>query len=289
MCLLVQAQQRVVMPLEQVKNRFRPYSGTYIPEFSGHCILNVPVTIDTTTLAVTYDLSVKFDTLVRRDRVVAEIGNRHTKFYSLYLWELSMNHTDPKRNVVYEWMRECTALLPSVIYVDKTKRQITNRVLLPYRDNFLYEYHEPLPKISWVYDSEEKEVAGYRCLKAACRFRGREWTVWYTTEIPCFLGFWKFSGLPGMILSASDSDGEYDFTAVEIRQPSTPMIRYRVPGKRETREGIRRAEKKIYGHPLDAFFAQVGQNYFVVSLNGETEIITPEDNVTIPYNPIERE
>lgn len=283
------ARQQRIVPLEQMKNKFRPYSGTYIPEFSGYCLLNDPETIDSVTLLVTYELSVTLDTLVRQDRVVAEVGRRYTQFYSLYLRELSMNHTYRNRNVVYQWMRNCSVLFPATIRVDKTRQRITNQVLLPYRDNFYYEYDEPLPDIPWIYGNDVCEIAGYHCMEAECEFRGRKWTVWYTTEIPCQFGFWKFHGLPGMILSVSDSNGEYIFTAIGIEQPSAPMIRYKIPSKRMPRERIIKAERTIYDNPLDAFFAQTGQDYFVVCLKNGMEIITRENNVSIPYNPIELE
>lgn len=289
LCAPLQAQQRIIVPLEQIRGTIPPYGGSYIPEFNGYCKLDAPIPVDTTLFCVTYDLKMTIDTLVRHDRVVAEVGRRYSKFYSLYLWELSMNHTFPDRNVTYEWTKGCSVLFPSAIYVDKTKRQITNRVLLPYRDHFLYEYNEPLPDFSWRYEAGEKEVIGYRCMQATCNFRGRDWTIWYTPDIPCPSGFWKFHGLPGMVLAAYDSTCEYAFTAIGIEQSATPMLRYRIPSKPENREKIRSAERKIYAHPLDAFFAQTGQNYFVVSLNGKMKLITNEDNVSIPHNPLELE
>lgn len=67
-------------------------------------------------------------------------------------------------------------------------------------------------KMNWKMEKDEpKNYFGYTCKKATLNFGGRKWTAWYTTEIPISDGPYKFHGLPGLILSISDSKGEYDF------------------------------------------------------------------------------
>ena len=82
----------------------------------------------------------------------------------------------------------------------------------------VYKYTESVPKIKWKIESGQKEILGYKCQQALCTFRGRQYEVWFTTDIPLSYGPWKLQGLPGLILEAKDSKGEYHFTAVGIEK-----------------------------------------------------------------------
>ncbi|MBS1572191.1 MAG: GLPGLI family protein [Bacteroidetes bacterium] len=68
-----------------------------------------------------------------------------------------------------------------------------------------------------IIPQQYKEILGYTCEKAESNFRGKKWIVWYTKNIPSPFGPWKLRGLPGLILEATDEDGYYTFTAVQIK------------------------------------------------------------------------
>jgi GLPGLI family protein len=78
------------------------------------------------------------------------------------------------------------------------------------------QYTEPLPVQNWEISDDTLTVAGYLCQKATCRFRGRDYTAWFTTDIPINNGPWKFGGLPGLILKIYDKDKLYTFECVGI-------------------------------------------------------------------------
>ncbi|QKG80143.1 GLPGLI family protein [Tenuifilum thalassicum] len=71
-------------------------------------------------------------------------------------------------------------------------------------------------KISWKIEHDTKIIGRFKCQKATCTFRGREYSVWFTPDIPVSFGPWKLSGLPGLILEAADKRSEILFRAVEI-------------------------------------------------------------------------
>lgn len=76
-------------------------------------------------------------------------------------------------------------------------------------------YLDPI-KFDWTLVKEEKEVAGLSCQKATTSFRGREYTVWYTTSIPISVGPWKFNGLPGLIVSVTDNKNDVHIRLVDL-------------------------------------------------------------------------
>ena len=53
---------------------------------------------------------------------------------------------------------------------------------------------------------------------ARCKFKGRTWTAWFTTDIPLDNGPWKLCGLPGLILRAYDAKQQYIFDCVGMKQ-----------------------------------------------------------------------
>lgn len=71
--------------------------------------------------------------------------------------------------------------------------------------------------INWKIKSNPAEsILGYKTQKAVCEFGGRNWTAWFTNEIPIMDGPYKFYGLPGLILKIQDSDENYTFEIKSI-------------------------------------------------------------------------
>lgn len=85
-----------------------------------------------------------------------------------------------------------------------------------------YRYEEPIPHFEWTLEDETMEVMGYECRKATTKWRGREWTAWYS-DIPLGAGPWKFNGLPGLILRLEDSKSEHFFEAVKSMNVKFPL------------------------------------------------------------------
>lgn len=75
-------------------------------------------------------------------------------------------------------------------------------------------YKEPVIS-NWKLMNETKVINTIPCKKAEVSFKGRNWTAWYSTEIPFPYGPYKFSGLPGLIVKITDEKGDYDFELVK--------------------------------------------------------------------------
>lgn len=99
------------------------------------------------------------------------------------------------------------------------------------RDNFRYEEDEEA--LEWNILPETRIISGYESQKAKTVFRGREFTAWFTTEIPFSDGPYKFSGLPGLILQLNDNKDHYVFELIQFKS-----LEQTVPFTLETRDYI---------------------------------------------------
>lgn len=78
----------------------------------------------------------------------------------------------------------------------------------------LLSYNTPVIG-NWKLVDETKVINSIVCKKAEVSYKGREWTAWYSTEIPFPYGPYKFSGLPGLIVKITDKTEDYDFELVK--------------------------------------------------------------------------
>ncbi|ADF51653.1 MAG: GLPGLI family protein [Zunongwangia sp.] len=76
------------------------------------------------------------------------------------------------------------------------------------------------PKIKWNITSETKAIGKFTANKATAHFRGRDYTAWFTPEIPLPIGPWKLQGLPGLILEAYDTNKEIYWYFKSIEYPT---------------------------------------------------------------------
>ena len=88
-----------------------------------------------------------------------------------------------------------------------------------------YFLKENIPIMKWkIFKSETKKIGNFNCLKATTSFRGRDYTAWFTTEIPVLFGPWKFNGLPGLILEAYDTNKNVYWYFKNIEYPAKDTL-----------------------------------------------------------------
>jgi GLPGLI family protein len=87
------------------------------------------------------------------------------------------------------------------IYKNRFNGQLT---ILDY-SNDAYKCEDPVGSFRWEITLDTALIFNYLCQKANVNFRGRNYEVWFTPEIPINDGPWKFFGLPGLILQVNDS------------------------------------------------------------------------------------
>ena len=174
-----------------------------------------------------------------------------------YWIEYQYSNIKVKGNVLEEW-----AAMPSDID----------------EENLMYS--EPFPLQKWKIEKEIKDVCGYRCQKATCRWRGRDYTAWFTTDIPVSAGPWKFGGLPGMIMKVSDSANEYTWEAVAVNKGDFPVYgARRKKYVKSTREKVQKLQRELN----ENYFKTTGTTVF------EYKTGKPISSRRHPYSPLELE
>ena len=117
-------------------------------------------------------------------------------------------------------------------------------------------YTEPLGEIQWEISDSTKSVLGYDCIKATANYHGRNWAAWFAPDIPLQEGPWKLTGLPGLILEASESTGQHSFVATGLEatnQEIVPIYPYQQYDKMSRIEMLRQLRNyRDHGRAIDA-------------------------------------
>lgn len=264
-------------------------------------------TIDSTNLEVVYNLKYRRQSNPNESHLwmltKLQIGTLHSKYFSIIcqfiddVQQVSMEQAKkstkmPGVSYEYPYTEEELAIknnsgrdfLNSEIWIDNRTSQVKERAHSYAQHNLSVEYEEPLPQFEWEFMEAVDTVASYVCSKAKTLFRGREWTVWFTMEIPISAGPWKFSGLPGLILKAQDDKMDYIWECQSIAQVRNPIVYYNVKKNVLSRNKWQRYMRQVHNSPL-AMLGGGGTTVFIY--NGKS--IIEGDNWVVPYNPIELE
>lgn len=152
-----------------------------------------------------------------------------------------------------------------------------------------FRYEEDMPQFEWEMTDSVANVLGYKCQSARCKFRGREWTVFYTEEIPLSEGPWKLHGLPGLIMKATDEKGHYSFECIGIKsKASRPITIYKVPFNKVKREDYYDTKHRYEVNPYAYFEATTGGHITVTDEAGNPTL-DAYDPIELPFEYIERD
>lgn len=236
--------------------------------------------------------------LIRVDTMALLIGDNKSKFYNPAKYERDsifssiMNNLDPRTIQSISVLKDGSAgdlsngpgktsasssndgesyqifkerAKSSLLYIDYTE--------MPSQK---YKYEDKVADLSWKISQDTSTILGYDCQKATVNFRGREYTSWFSSEIPINDGPWKFMGLPGLILKINDTNSLFCYELVGIENFDSP-VSIEIPKTRYdcTRKQFEGLKKKQAGG-------------MQINVNGGNIIIAPASG-HYNYNPIELE
>ncbi len=167
---------------------------------------------------------------IKRDSLLQEHSNLET-VGAKELNDLSKYNVIYKKNLLKDFQSE-------TVYVQE---RISKNV---------YQYQESIPKLDWKLTNDKMILLGYKCKSAKLSFRGRNYVAWYTDEIPKSDGPYIFSGLPGLILKISDTEGIYEFTAVGIEKKKMDIyFRNEKTIHHISRDDFRKIQRNYFENP----------------------------------------
>lgn len=150
-------------------------------------------------------------------------------------------------------------------------------------------YDEEMPRQDWELTDTSTTVLGHECLGARTVYGGREWTAFFAVDIPLPEGPWKLCGLPGLIMKASDSEGDYRFECTGIKVKSDrPVTIYKVPYNDTDRHGFYDTRHRYDVNPY-AYFESTGCGTITVSDDDGNPVVDAFDPMELKYDYIERD
>ena len=160
--------------------------------------------IDTAQFVAVYDyecrtLNDEDAPVTDRMQVVVQVGRTVTKSmpFSAYM---KTNESAEEEDVIMAEHQEAVMHMPTVWTCYPLGKTTVRDWIFPHE----FEGSEPTPDIAWTLTDDTLTVSGYLCQQATATFRGVEWRVWYTEEIPSSAGPWRLRGLPGLIVRAEN-------------------------------------------------------------------------------------
>lgn len=191
-------------------------------------------TLDTIRFVIHYQKTFQRDSTnpedIRKEPMVLLIGDSLSSFTSFNSirsqWELRDIRTG-------EEMVNHLQNRPYNVRVHYTILKNVPSGTLTYSQSILYdsfEYQEELHDYHWEIHDAKKKLLNYHLQKATTNYGGRQWTAWFTPQVPLSEGPYKFGGLPGLIVEMYDNQGHYSFELqqMESHNPYVNNIQKRV-------------------------------------------------------------
>ena len=183
----------------------------------------------------------------RKDILRLELYPESSFCYSYHTWITDSLKMEPNGDKIWDemffaWYRsgrsgERTYPHKRSNWLIEKNRLANTMTVYDFFDSQFYQYADSLlSPAGWIITDSVSTINGYDCIFATCSYHGRDWNVWFSPDLPWHDGPWKFSGLPGLVVSASDAEGLYRFELKEIYHVSQPVKPWIRKPKKTTRQ-----------------------------------------------------
>ena len=154
------------------------------------------------------------------------------------------------------------------LLINQTEASLT---VIDFLNNTPYQLCDQLPAIAWQISEETADINGFMCQKAVGSFRGREYAVWFASDLPFSFGPWKLQGLPGLILQATDSRGDVLFhcTSVERTTDEPTLIAMPKNAVKTTLPAFERTKEAMQTNSTTMANANTNTTVSVVRMNSD--------------------
>ena len=184
--------------------------------------------------------------------------------------------------------------IPYVLTDMKNSEVIACEPLYPYR----YETHESMAKVNWELTDDTLTIGSWLCSCAIGKLHGKQWTVWYSMEIPYSAGPWKLRGLPGLVVKATDEENTHCFELFDIKEENRVINYIQQPEYQMlSRKKFMKLKKKLLNDSRyieDPIYYLEDQPEDLVELDYEGTLYYVANHMIIPqkahvYQPLELE
>ncbi|MDR6920230.1 GLPGLI family protein [Chryseobacterium sp. 2987] len=247
-----------------------------------------------------YDFKYKVDTLdteYDKQEMALDINPDEVKFYE-YQFAVNDSLSRLPQHEYSQYTSQSQQTLKRKINTNNNLNYV-QIMMMPYY--YVYESNDP---IKWKIENETKTLGSYKIQKATTYFGGRNWTAWFTPDIPISEGPYKFRGLPGLILAVEDSQQHFTY---QLSRNVNFDKTYDTSGFLEKHYNLNalkinyktwiKLNLEFYNDPYARMRAEFNPDWFV-KINDRRiksreefyELTKPtQDQIRREYNPIERD
>jgi GLPGLI family protein len=90
-----------------------------------------------------------------------------------------------------------------------------------FKENFLKDAEYA---INWEINDNKRVILDYECQEATGSYRGRDYKVYFTSQIPIQNGPSRFDNLPGLVLEVISLDGYVHYSAISVAKSIEKII-----------------------------------------------------------------